>query len=524
MTERGRPRRRRRTASSGSCRSTRRTAADRGASAVRLLHDAPRAAPAVADSRSATGPRSSYIGTRGVSVARRLRRRRPFSGDLRQLSVETLCTNRDLVLQMPIGIGTTDLSLDIAAPVQSIRVISGPSRPYAPLADGAVAWRAISHLSLNYLSLVQTTPEEGAAALRDLLELYAASADAERQAADRGDPVGARGPRRAPAAGAGPARLRPRPRDHGARSTSWRSRAEAHSCSDRCSSSSSRATCRSTRSPKPCCGPRAAGEINRWVPAMGREADALAFFAALAEAPYRYDFYQTLRRLECLYDDKPRWGEAPPSGRRTGAAGAGSGPVVRAGSARVVRGRRRQAAAAPGEAVRPVRAQRAAAAAPHRVRARAAASSRATRRSAGSSTSSIIGSSRCFYRAWAQAQPHVNRDRPKADRFAVYVGAFMGMAPPAFRDRDALPDLAKFFHVGALIRQVRNADGLTHILRQFFRRAGADRGVRRPLAVSGRRASGPRSVARGRGARRRRRARRAASGTASTSSAFVSAR
>ena len=74
-----------------------------------------------------------------------------------------------------------------------------------------------------------------------------------------------------------------------------------------------------------------------------------------------------------------------------------------------------------------------------------------------------------FYRAWAQAQPHVNRDRPKADRFTVYVGAFIGMAPSASRDRDALPDLAKFFHVGALIRHVRNTEGLTHILQHFFR-------------------------------------------------------
>jgi type VI secretion system protein ImpG len=71
----------------------------------------------------------------------------------------------------------TDLSLDVAAPVTSIRVISGPSRPFAPLADGAVSWRAISHLSLNYLSLVQSTAQEGAAALRDLLQLYASDAD-----------------------------------------------------------------------------------------------------------------------------------------------------------------------------------------------------------------------------------------------------------------------------------------------------------------------------------------------------------
>jgi type VI secretion system protein ImpG len=122
------------------------------------------------------GPRSSYIGTE-VFLALVDPAEAPFSGDLRQLSIEALCTNRDLVLQMQKGIGPSDLSLDVAAPVERIRVISGPSRPYAPLADGPVSWRAISHLSLNYLSLVQTTPEEGAAALRDLLELYAASAD-----------------------------------------------------------------------------------------------------------------------------------------------------------------------------------------------------------------------------------------------------------------------------------------------------------------------------------------------------------
>jgi type VI secretion system protein ImpG len=130
----------------------------------------------VAASAKRRGSRSSYIGTE-VFLALVDSAQAPFSGDLRQLSIQALCTNRDLVLQMPIGIGTSDVSLDVAAPVASIRVISGPSRPYAPLADGAVSWRAISHLSLNYLSLTQSTPEEGAAALRDLLELYAASTD-----------------------------------------------------------------------------------------------------------------------------------------------------------------------------------------------------------------------------------------------------------------------------------------------------------------------------------------------------------
>jgi type VI secretion system protein ImpG len=122
------------------------------------------------------GTRTSYVGTE-VFLSLVDSSQAPFSGDLRQLSIQALCTNRDVVLQMPVGIGATDLTLDVAAPLTSIRVIAGPSRPHAPLADGAVSWRAISHLSLNYLSLVQANPQEGAAALRDLLELYAASTD-----------------------------------------------------------------------------------------------------------------------------------------------------------------------------------------------------------------------------------------------------------------------------------------------------------------------------------------------------------
>jgi type VI secretion system protein ImpG len=128
------------------------------------------------------GTRSSYIGSE-VFLSLVDSAQAPYSSDLRQLSMQALCTNRDLPLQMPVGLGRSDFSLNIAAPVTSIRVISGPTRPAPALADGNVAWRAISHLSLNYLSLVDATSQEGANALRDLLELYAAAADssAKRQ-------------------------------------------------------------------------------------------------------------------------------------------------------------------------------------------------------------------------------------------------------------------------------------------------------------------------------------------------------
>lgn len=122
------------------------------------------------------GPRSSYVGTE-VFLSLVDSTQAPFAADLRQLSVQALCTNRDLVLQMPIGLGQSDFSLNIAAPVTSVRTVAGPSRPYSAIVDSAIAWRAISHLSLNYLSLVNATGQQGAAALRDLLELYATTSD-----------------------------------------------------------------------------------------------------------------------------------------------------------------------------------------------------------------------------------------------------------------------------------------------------------------------------------------------------------
>jgi type VI secretion system protein ImpG len=45
-------------------------------------------------------------------------------------------------------------------------------------ADGRAAWRLISHLSLNYLSLADNDRAQGAAALREMLRLYAGAGEA----------------------------------------------------------------------------------------------------------------------------------------------------------------------------------------------------------------------------------------------------------------------------------------------------------------------------------------------------------
>jgi type VI secretion system protein ImpG len=96
----------------------------------------------------------------------------PYRSELRQLAVETLCTNRDLPIQMAVGRGKTDFYLDIASPVTSVRCLVGPIAPRPSRAEGETSWRMINHLNLNYLSLVEGPDRKGSAALRDLFRLY----------------------------------------------------------------------------------------------------------------------------------------------------------------------------------------------------------------------------------------------------------------------------------------------------------------------------------------------------------------
>lgn len=142
---------------------------------------------ALSDREKRQGSRSSYPGSE-VYLALVDAANAPYATELKQLAVETLCTNRDLPLQMAVGKGKTDFTLEIGAPVESVRVIAGPTPPRPSHAEGETSWRLISHLKLNYLSLMDEdlngdgsiAPEErqGASALRDVLRLYGTSGDA----------------------------------------------------------------------------------------------------------------------------------------------------------------------------------------------------------------------------------------------------------------------------------------------------------------------------------------------------------
>jgi type VI secretion system protein ImpG len=126
-----------------------------------------------------TGSRTSYIGTEAfVSVVDA--GEQSAASRFRQLDVEALCTNRDLPIHTTFGKGRTDFLLEGSAPAESIRCITGPTYPKPSPAFGDTAWKLISQLSLNYLSL--RDGEAGADLLRELLNLYA----------DPNDPVQAR--------------------------------------------------------------------------------------------------------------------------------------------------------------------------------------------------------------------------------------------------------------------------------------------------------------------------------------------
>jgi type VI secretion system protein ImpG len=92
----------------------------------------------------------------------------PQSPSVEILTVRTTCTNRDLPRHMTIGNITGDFDLETAAPILRTRCMLKPTPTKRPFVGGDLQWRLISHLSLNYMSMV----EGGEDALKEILSLY----------------------------------------------------------------------------------------------------------------------------------------------------------------------------------------------------------------------------------------------------------------------------------------------------------------------------------------------------------------
>ncbi|QLI81304.1 type VI secretion system baseplate subunit TssF [Chitinibacter fontanus] len=88
------------------------------------------------------------------------------------LSIEMLCSNRDLPEMIPFGGNQsgqhTDFSLPGHSVVKRVRLLRKPTGTLRPPQKRGLQWRLVSHLSLNYLSLIET----GRSALQEMLVLY----------------------------------------------------------------------------------------------------------------------------------------------------------------------------------------------------------------------------------------------------------------------------------------------------------------------------------------------------------------
>ncbi|MGR3343143.1 MAG: type VI secretion system baseplate subunit TssF [Paracoccaceae bacterium] len=121
------------------------------------------------------GVRTSYLGSE-IYLTLVDRAQAPYAAELGQLAVKAMCTNRDLPLLLATG-DEGVFHLPDGGPILSVRTPVSPTRPRPTLGQGDTAWRLISHLSLNYLSIADADGDRGAKALRELIGIYAPAGD-----------------------------------------------------------------------------------------------------------------------------------------------------------------------------------------------------------------------------------------------------------------------------------------------------------------------------------------------------------
>ena len=73
-----------------------------------------------------------------------------------------------------------------------------------------------------------------------------------------------------------------------------------------------------------------------------------------------------------------------------------------------------------------------------------------------------------FYRAWADARPIAQHDRPAEDRFIHSVGSAAGIGSEPYMSRDSVEDIAKIPFAGLTASFVKSASRLRQLIRGIF--------------------------------------------------------
>ena len=118
----------------------------------------------------ATRERSTRDGDQGTEVMLALADLdfTPARPDAEVLSLNLLCSNRDLPEQIPFGGSNSDFTLPNHSIVQRVKLLRKPTPSLRAPAKRGLQWRLISHLTLNHLSLAA----HGESALKEMLTLY----------------------------------------------------------------------------------------------------------------------------------------------------------------------------------------------------------------------------------------------------------------------------------------------------------------------------------------------------------------
>ncbi|GJD47766.1 hypothetical protein OPKNFCMD_0476 [Methylobacterium crusticola] len=73
-----------------------------------------------------------------------------------------------------------------------------------------------------------------------------------------------------------------------------------------------------------------------------------------------------------------------------------------------------------------------------------------------------------FYRAWADARPIAQADRPDDDRFVAYVGSTVGLGTATFHDLDTVSDIGRLAFAGLLGPKAKSASRLRQAVEGLF--------------------------------------------------------
>jgi len=122
------------------------------------------------------GTRTGYVGSE-VFLTMVDEKQSPWNDELTHFTADVLCTSRDLPLML-IQQGQANFVMPDSIPVKQLTLRKGPTPPRPSLAEGLNTWRLVSHLQMNYLSLMEQDQGKGSGALRQMLGLYANLAEA----------------------------------------------------------------------------------------------------------------------------------------------------------------------------------------------------------------------------------------------------------------------------------------------------------------------------------------------------------